>query len=89
MKLSMLLPLTALLSFAAADFPDEDLSQCLIKCLSMGAGVAGCSSYVDTACTCHTEAFKDTVGTCLKKSCIQEDIDTAAQLHKRVCGADQ
>lgn len=44
-------------------------------CLSIGAEVAGCSSYVDTRCTCHSNAFKDAVGECLKESCIQEDID--------------
>ncbi|KAJ5212416.1 uncharacterized protein N7498_004062 [Penicillium cinerascens] len=86
MKLSTLAPLAALLSFAVADFPDEDISECLIMCLSIGAGVAGCASYVDTRCTCHSIAFKDAVGKCLQKSCIKEDIDTAAKLHQKVCG---
>ncbi|KAJ5684538.1 uncharacterized protein N7477_000883 [Penicillium maclennaniae] len=88
MKLSTLIPLAALLSVsaAAAEFPDVDLSRCLRMCLTMGAWVADCGSYVNTSCTCTSDAFRNTVGECLKDSCTQEDIDTAASLHKQVCG---
>ncbi|KAJ6131309.1 hypothetical protein N7523_001769 [Penicillium sp. IBT 18751x] len=76
MKFSTLIPLAALLSVSAAEFPDKDLSQCLRMCLTMGAQVAGCASYVDTSCTCPSDAFRNTVGTCLKDSCTQKDIDS-------------
>lgn len=50
------------------------LSRFQIRCLSEGAVVAGCLSYIDTKCTCVSPAFKDAVMTCLTDACTKDDL---------------
>ncbi|KAJ5386901.1 hypothetical protein N7509_009442 [Penicillium cosmopolitanum] len=91
MKLSIFVPLAAFLSFVAAEAsgstvdPDK-ISNCLFRCLSEAASVAGCISAYDNKCTCPSPAFKDTLTICLKDACTPEDAQVAGELHVERCG---
>ncbi|GLI79965.1 hypothetical protein PoHVEF18_008313 [Penicillium ochrochloron] len=88
MKLSIFLPLAAFLSMTAAEIAiiNDGASPCLNRCLTEAAVVAGCISQYDTACTCTSPAFRDTVQVCLKDACTAEDAEEALELHEERCG---
>ncbi|KAK1143420.1 hypothetical protein N8T08_006748 [Aspergillus melleus] len=75
MKISILLPLTALLSFAAAAESDS----CLQNCLTKAGSATGCK---DTSCACSNAQFKGQVQNCVS-SCPAGDKDAAKQLQKQ------
>ncbi|KAJ5084086.1 hypothetical protein NUU61_008665 [Penicillium alfredii] len=87
MKLSLVFPLTSLLSLTVAgSLTTDEVSPCLTHCLTEGAAVAGCTSYLDLKCTCPSPAFKDALGVCLKDVCEKKDLEAAKQLHVKRCG---
>ncbi|KAJ6028082.1 hypothetical protein N7540_003658 [Penicillium herquei] len=87
MKLSIFVPLATFLAFfAVAETTDDSPSRCLNQCLNEAAAVAGCASQWDTACTCPSPAFKDTLGYCLKAACTDADVAAAGSLHEERCG---
>ncbi|KAJ5103164.1 hypothetical protein N7532_003693 [Penicillium argentinense] len=80
MKLSIFVPLATFLSFVAAEasgaaVDPDDISNCLMQCLSESALVAGCASAFDNKCTCPSKAFKDTLTVCLKDACTAADVE--------------
>ncbi|KAJ5716310.1 hypothetical protein N7493_008221 [Penicillium malachiteum] len=87
MKLSIFVPLATFLAFfAVAENTETTPSPCLNRCLNEAAGVAGCLSQWDTDCTCPSQAFKDTISTCLKDACTDADLADAEALHEERCG---
>ncbi|OKP10810.1 hypothetical protein PENSUB_3630 [Penicillium subrubescens] len=82
MKLSIFLPLAAFLSMTAAEIAIINDGN---RCLTEAAAVAGCISQYDTACTCTSPAFRDTVQVCLKDACTAEDAEGMINLFRTNC----
>ncbi|PLB45254.1 hypothetical protein P170DRAFT_513284 [Aspergillus steynii IBT 23096] len=75
MKVSILLPLTVLISFAAA----AESGSCLQNCLTKAGSATGCK---DISCACSDAQFKSQVQNCAS-SCPAGDKDAAKKLQQQ------
>ncbi|KAJ5178999.1 hypothetical protein N7492_002209 [Penicillium capsulatum] len=87
MKFSILLPLASLLALVVSDDIDnpQHMTPCLLDCNKKAAKAVGCSTYLDSECTCASDEYTAVLKRCLAANCDAYDDQFSKILHIQIC----
>ncbi|PIL26750.1 hypothetical protein GSI_11164 [Ganoderma sinense ZZ0214-1] len=85
MKFS-LIPAVAFLAASFAGVHAQNVSQCVLNCISQAATSNGCD-LTNTQCLCTNSKLQQAALTCLQQSCTAQDLQNAESLVQTECSS--